>query len=48
MNAAPITGECSTFPNFTLAALVTDLLFKQFLICTAVQQVEHSFKDVYY
>jgi len=37
-----ITGARSNIVFFIVANLVTDVLFEQFLICTAVLQGEHS------
>jgi len=42
MGVAPLTRAHSKFHFFTVATLVTDVFFEQFLIHTAVKQAEHG------
>jgi len=41
-----ITGAHGTIVFFVMATLITDILFKQFLICTAVYRVNIADKEL--
>jgi len=42
MGTAPLIRVHGIFYIFTVATLVTEVLFEQFLTCTSMQWVEHS------
>ena len=44
---APLAGACGTIHKFHRATIDTEVLFEQFLICTAVYILDTLFSDDY-